>query len=43
VAATTGPLGFLKILDFTTMMSGPMATRLLADMGADVVKVERPP
>lgn len=40
---TQGPLAQLKILDFTTMMSGPMATRLLADLGADVVKVERPP
>ncbi|WP_322754114.1 CoA transferase [Frankia sp. Cas3] len=41
--ATPGPLGSVRILDFTTMMSGPMATRLFADLGADVVKVERPP
>lgn len=37
-----GPLAPLKVLDFTTMMSGPLGTRLLADLGADVVKVEAP-
>jgi len=37
-----GPLDGLKVLDFTTMMSGPLGTRLFADMGADVVKVESP-
>jgi CoA:oxalate CoA-transferase len=43
VTETAGPLARFKVLDFTTMMSGPMATRLLADLGCDVVKVERPP
>jgi CoA:oxalate CoA-transferase len=43
VTETPGPLARFKVLDFTTMMSGPMATRLLADLGCDVVKVERPP
>lgn len=32
----------LKVLDFTQMMTGPMATMLLADSGADVIKVEQP-
>jgi CoA:oxalate CoA-transferase len=41
-ASVPGPLDGLKVLDFTTMMSGPMSTKLLVDMGADVVKVESP-
>ena len=32
----------LKILDFTTLLPGPFATMMLADMGADVVRVEAP-
>jgi crotonobetainyl-CoA:carnitine CoA-transferase CaiB-like acyl-CoA transferase len=35
----TRPLDGLKILDFTHVLAGPFATRLLGDMGADVVKV----
>ncbi|MFO7663577.1 MAG: CaiB/BaiF CoA-transferase family protein [Chloroflexota bacterium] len=37
-----GPLTSLKILDFTTLLPGPFATMMLADMGADVVRVESP-
>ncbi|MDX1800367.1 MAG: CaiB/BaiF CoA-transferase family protein [Marinobacter sp.] len=37
-----GPLGTLKVLDFTTLLPGPYATMLLADMGADVLRVEAP-
>jgi len=32
----------LKILDFTTLLPGPFATMMLADMGADIVRVEAP-
>ncbi|WP_346837801.1 CaiB/BaiF CoA-transferase family protein [Microbulbifer sp. SAOS-129_SWC] len=37
-----GPLSGLKILDFTTLLPGPYATMLLADMGAEVLRIESP-
>lgn len=37
-----GILDGVRVLDFTAMMSGPYATRLMADLGAEVVKVEPP-
>ncbi|HIF94394.1 MAG: CoA transferase [Myxococcales bacterium] len=37
-----GPLSGYRIIDLTTMISGPMATGLLGDQGADVIKVEAP-
>lgn len=35
-----GPLSSLKILDFSTLLPGPFASMFLADLGADVVRVE---
>lgn len=39
---TDKALSDIKILDFSHLLQGPFATQLLADMGADVIKIERP-
>jgi crotonobetainyl-CoA:carnitine CoA-transferase CaiB-like acyl-CoA transferase len=43
VQPRTGPLKDLKVIDLSHIMAGPACSMLLADMGADVIKVERLP
>jgi len=42
MAANPRPLEGVRVIDFSTLLPGPLATLILAEAGAEVIKIERP-